>query len=318
MSEYTNTILVTGGTTGLGYEIALQIARQQPSTLIIIASRSNGDDAAGRINKTTGQNNVRFLTLDLLSLTKVKDFAQRFLKANYPPISALVLNSALQFPGPVDFNDDGVEKTFAISHLGHAQLFYLLRANLLPTARIVLTASGVHDPALDTHMPHPNFTTAEEVAHPDPATANKDGRERYTTTKLSNILWGYALDRHAKESGKSWTVVSVDPGLMPGTGLARQYAAPIRWLWNHILPRMLWLLRLLMDPNIHSAQESGAAITKLAIGSGVTSGKYYEGAKERNSSVDSYDKAKQDDLWTWTAKKLASNESERRSFETLN
>jgi len=30
-----------------------------------------------------------------------------------------------------------------------------------------------------------------------------------------------------------------DPGLMPGTGLAREAAARLCWLWNHVLPHHL-------------------------------------------------------------------------------
>ena len=47
------------------------------------------------------------------------------------------------------------------------------------------------------------------------------------------------------------------------------------------------------------------------------SGVYYEGRKQIKSSVDSYDEAKQEDLWAWTLKNLAADETERHQFELV-
>jgi hypothetical protein len=71
--------------------------------------------------------------------------------------------------------------------------------------------------------------------------------------------------------------------------------------------------------NVHSPQESGAALARLAIGKDVEgiSGKYFEGMREIKSSVESYVKEKQGDLWVWTAKFVAMDEGEVRAFETL-
>ena len=49
----------------------------------------------------------------------------------------------------------------------------------------------------------------------------------------------------------------------------------------------------------------------------VVSGKYFEGMKEINSSKDSYDVAKQEDLWSWTARAVAKDEWEARRFAML-
>ncbi|KAJ8064064.1 hypothetical protein OCU04_007901 [Sclerotinia nivalis] len=47
----------------------------------------------------------------------------------------------------------------------------------------------------------------------------------------------------------------MDPGLMPGTGLAREANSSVKWLWNSVLPH---LLRLLVMANTHTPAESGA------------------------------------------------------------
>ena len=106
---------------------------------------------------------------------------------------------------------------------------------------------------------------------------------------------------------------------MPGTGLTRDASWPVRWLFAHVLPRAIPLLRRLVSPNIHTAQESGLALARLAVGSDVVgvSGKYFEGRKQIESSVESYEVPKQEDLWAWTAKHVAVDDAEARSFETL-
>ena len=321
MSKSASTILITGGTSGLGYECALDIARQKPDCNILIASRSDKDHAAASMNKKLHQTNVSYLPLDLSSLAKVRDFATSYSTKSYPPISALVMNAGLQFPKNVSYSTDGIEKTFAINHVGHALLFYLLRPYLTPNARIVITASGTHDPAQKSGLPDAEYKTAEELAHPTPQSSKNEGRQRYATSKLCNVMWTYALQDHITKasSGKKWTVTAFDPGLVPGTGLARDGGAMVIFVWTKILTRLIWLLRLLVSPNIHTPQESGAALARLAVGKDIEgeSGKYFEGMKEIKSSVESYVKEKQEDLWQWTAKFVAMNKEELLSFEEL-
>lgn len=329
MSKSSSTILITGGTSGLGYECALAIARQKPECTIIIASRSNTDNASAKINQALHQTNVSYLALDLSSLAQVRAFATSYSAKSFPPISALVLNAGLQFPYNVSYTGDGIEKTFAINHVGHALLFYLLRPHLAPHARIVLTSSGTHDSAQKTGVPDAKYTTAEELAHPTPESAKNQGRQRYATSKLCNVLWTYALHDHiakassttssSSSSSKNWTVTAFDPGLMPGTGLARDAGVVLQFLFTKVLPHLIWLLRRLVSPNVHSPRESGEALARLAVAEDVegVSAKYFEGMKEIKSSVDSYVKEKQEDLWLWTAKFVAMDEAEVRSFETL-
>src|SRR5271168_1421055 len=89
------------------------------------------------------------------------------------------------------------------------------------SVRLVLTASSTQDPAQKFGMPDAKYTTVEELAHPNPATADKEGRQWYSTSKLVNVMWTYALHRRLsrlQDQGKSWAVVVMDPELMPGTG----------------------------------------------------------------------------------------------------
>ncbi|KAJ5937786.1 hypothetical protein N7454_004128 [Penicillium verhagenii] len=314
-STLQRSVLVTGGTLGLGYQCALAIARSCPTYQIIIASRTD-NGAAETINKLLNQDNIRFMSLDLSSLANIRSFVTNWNAANLPPICSLVFNAALQFPGAAEYTKDGFEKTFGINHVGHALLFSLLRPHLADTARVVITGSGTHDPAMKSGMPDAIYTTAEDLAHPPAKYTSSNGRQHYTNTKLANVLYMFALDRRFaainEKFGKHWTATVMDPGLMPGTGLARQGNAIEKFLWNRVLPHIIPLLRLLF--------RSGEALARLAVGKDVegVSGRYFEGLREIPSSKDSLDETKQEDLWRWTIDTVARDEEKAAfSFEGL-
>lgn len=317
--SYTRSVLITGGTINLGYYAALEIARKHPDWLVVTSSRSDEEHAAESINKTLQQNNAIFLPLDLSESKNVRTFAKDWIAKGYPPIQALLLNAALQFPDKMVLTPEGIEATFAISHFGHALLFHLLCPHLAQNAHVVVTASGVHDPAQKSGLPDAIYTTAEELAHPPPAMANRPGTGHYTNTKLANLLWTYALNRRLSQKVPDCgiKVNAFDPGLMPGSGLAREYTGVMRFAWFKILPRITPLLRVVFTPNIHKPSESGASLAYVADNAANVSGKYFEGRKEIQSSQQTYDETKQDDLWQWTIGYCAEKEEQASRFENF-
>lgn len=311
--SYTNTVLLTGGTSGLGYYAALNIAQQQPKYLVIITGRSDPNSSAQKINTKLSQKNVTFLPLDLSSLSKVRAFAQSWPSKNYPPVISLILNAGTQFLGPMETNEEGYEKTFMINHLGHALLFHLFTPYLTPNARIIVTASGTHNPiqTKKSGLPDAEFTTAEELARPNPETAHPKGMQRYNSSKLANILWTYALARHLTDAKSSITANAFNPGLMPGTGLARDYSPFAKLMWFHVLPHIVPLLRMVI-PFVRATDGSGADLAWVALGAETkgVSGKYFDGRKEIMSSAASYEVTKQEDLWGWSVKATVGEEGD--------
>lgn len=232
--------IVTGGTINLGYYAAFEIARQHPDWLVVICSRSDRENAAEKINTTLKQSNSVFIELDLNDTKRVRSFANEWISKSHPPIQALLLNAALQFPDKMILNSENIESTFAISHVGHALLFHLLCPHLAPDARVVVTASGVHDPLQKSGFPDATYTSAQDLAHPPPAMANRSGTGNYTNTKLANIMWVYALSKRLNERvpDRGIKVNAFDPGLMPGSGLAREYKGLMRFAWFKVFPRV--------------------------------------------------------------------------------
>lgn len=318
---FDRSIIITGGTANLGYFAAYNIAKAHPDYLIVLASRNDGGGAAEKINADLGQSNTVYTPLDLSDTQNVRQYAEDWASKKYPPIQALLLNAGLQFPGALETTPEGLEKTFAICHVGHALLFHLLCPHFATDARIVVTSSGTHDPALKSGIPDPVYTSAEELAHPTGSNITIPGRQRYSTAKLVNVLWTYALHRRLVQRvpERGITVNAIDPGLMPGTGLARDAPWFVRLIWYQVLPRLMPLLRLAI-PNIHTPEESGRALARLAIDKELqgVSGKYFEGLNEIKSSKDSYDESTQEDLWGWTILYLSKGgNTEKTNFESF-
>jgi NAD(P)-dependent dehydrogenase (short-subunit alcohol dehydrogenase family) len=311
-----HTIVITGGNSGLGYACARTLLTASPPWHVVLACRDLGRANAAvetlRPAALPGAK-VEAMELDLASLASVRAFAaalkRRLDAGELPPLQGLVCNAAMQ--GARVFTVDGFEATFAVNHLGHYLLVNLLLLALTKPARIAVVASGVHDPAQleavpSASVPPPAWNAPALLAKGalGPAAANDDAAadigRRYAISKLANVYFTYGL---APRLPEGITVNAFDPGLMPGTGLAREYTGVMKFMWNFVMPKVIPLLRLLITKNIHTPEASGAALARLITDPVLASanGKYFEGLKEIRSSVDSYDAGRADELWQSSA-----------------
>jgi NAD(P)-dependent dehydrogenase (short-subunit alcohol dehydrogenase family) len=299
------TALITGGTGSLGYETAKVIAGAGRALTVVITGRGAQatERAAAELEAATG-GCVRGMALNLGSLDDVRRFAAELTTAQLPPLRSVVCNAGIQSVSGTTLTADGYEQTFGVNHLAHFLLVRELLPNLVEPARIVFVASGTHDPAKHTGMPSPVYMSAARLAVPDgpeggteAGSPNTVGRRRYTTSKLCNVLTTYELARRLRDErpGESITVNAFDPGLMPGTGLARDYGPVQAFAWKYVMPA----LTVVPGLNIHTPRRSAAALAGLVLDQDLaqTTGRYFEGKKEIRSSVDSYDQEKQRDLW---------------------
>ena len=312
---FTSTIILTGASSGLGEATALQLGQQAPQTRIVITSRSDNGVAAS-INAKTGHDNVVHIALDLSTHAGTRSFVNEFISRSYPPISALLLNAAIQYTNGVHMSKDGIEEMFEVTHVNHALLFFLLKDHLKEDARISIVASSTHDPAKKRIKPI-TYTSADEIAHPAIVEEKgmDEGLKRYALAKLANILFAYKLAEKAQAAGKQWVVSAFDPGVM-ATRLYREQG----WFFNWVIA---WLAPWLIAET-YTAKVTAESYVKLAIGheygdAKTISGRYYRvlNVEPIKSSVESYDDAKQQDLWDWTIQQTAKGQEEAKAFENL-
>ena len=239
----------------------------------MIASRDRAASAAAvrRIADECGAGAASELGLDLGSLASVRRFVDE-LAARDLRLGALVCNAGLQTTSGPKLSPDGFELTFAVNHLGHFLLTNLLLARLAAAApaRIVVVASGVHDPKLRTGMPKADVADLETLAATGgPSRDRFDGRLAYVNSKLCNLWFVYELARRLAAAGladgaRGITVNGYDPGLVPGSGLARDYPAALRFVWDRVLPGIARVLSPIV-PTINPAPKAGAALARLVL-----------------------------------------------------
>ena len=303
------TVLITGGTSGIGLAAASSVLQSDGPWHVIVANRdaSRAKPVVDDLRRAAKVGNtVESLSVDLASLAAVRTFAAdigaRVATGQLPPFQAVVCNAGVQAGASMTTTEDGFESSFGVNHLAHFLLVDLLQPVLTAPARIVVVASDTHDPGAKAGVPVPAWNTPWELAHGvlGPA-ASRDGafvagQRRYSTSKLANVFHAYELARRLPEGV---TANAFNPGLVPGTGLQRSAPAPVRIIAKHVLPRMTWLVRRVMTPNVHTAEESGSALASLAIDPALndTTGAYFDGRTAVNSSEESYDTAKAAELW---------------------
>jgi NAD(P)-dependent dehydrogenase (short-subunit alcohol dehydrogenase family) len=303
-------ILVTGGNSGIGFECARALAAAGEKVLIASRDRAASAEAVRRIARESGEGAASELGLDLGSIAGVRRFAQE-LEGRALPLRGLVCNAGLQVNRGPQLSADGFELTFAVNHLGHFLLVNRLLGRLTAEgpARIVVVASGVHDPAMRTGMPKAAVSDfATLAATGGPRAGAFDGRLAYVNSKLCNLWFVYELERRLRAAGvaaQALTVNGYDPGLVPGSGLAREYPAALRFVWDRILPGVALVLSPFL-PTINPAPKSGAALARLVLDpvlAGV-SGRYFPSHsrwRAAASSKESYDEARAAALWEASA-----------------
>jgi NAD(P)-dependent dehydrogenase (short-subunit alcohol dehydrogenase family) len=262
------TIILTGGTSGIGFAAATAILRDEygPWHLVLpVRDAARGRETVESLASAAASGNtVEAMTMDLSSLESVRTFAaeltSRVTSETIPPVHALVCNAGVQMGTNLTHTADGFESTFAINHLGHFVLVDALLPVLSAPARVLVTSS-------DTH------------------------------SKLANLYFTYALARRLPEGV---TANAFNPGMVLGTALGRSLPAPVRFIARHVLPRLTWLLRRVMSPDINSATESGGALAWLASAPELagTTGAYFDGRTQARSSEESYDTVRAEHLWS--------------------
>ena len=286
-SSSPGTAIVTGANAGLGRETARSLLARGWHVVLACRDLERGARAAEEI----GGGEV--LGLDLASLDDVRAFRERLDGGARPPLRALVANAGIHVTHDGHATRDGFELTFGVNHLAHFLLVELLRPRLAAPGRIVLVSSGTHFGTLRQSAGYrPRWRTVDDLARPaaDPR-PGVAGRTAYATSKLAAIHHVHEL---ARRLPPGITANAFDPGLMPGTGLARDFPRPLQAAWNGLLPRLVPLLPFAATP-----QESGEALAALAADpawDGV-SGAYVEGRRAIRSSEASYDAGREAALW---------------------
>jgi len=139
-------VLITGANSGIGFEAALELARRGAEVILPARTLEKANDAIARIRRQVPNAQLTPATLDLASLTSIKQFAAE-MATRFPGQSLdLLINNAGVMAVPTrELTVDGYERQFATNYLGPFLLTALLYPHLKRNqgTRIVIVASGV-------------------------------------------------------------------------------------------------------------------------------------------------------------------------------
>jgi NAD(P)-dependent dehydrogenase (short-subunit alcohol dehydrogenase family) len=262
------TILMNGASRGFGLHAARRMLDDHPGLRLIVMAR--GDQPA--LPRT------RVIRGDMASLASVREAAA----AIGEPLDGYVGNAGVQRMTDTTTTADGLETTFAVNVIAH---YLLIRSvTFTDNARIVITGSASHFGTFSHNLglvPAPRWSTPSRLARPG---AVGNGRAAYSTSKLGVVYLVHALARHRPQD-----VYTFNPGFVPGTGLLR-YNRVGDFFWRHVLPHL---------PGANTVERAGAELAAVALGPRpAESGAYIDRSTVTPSSPESYDEAREDELWS--------------------
>jgi NAD(P)-dependent dehydrogenase (short-subunit alcohol dehydrogenase family) len=269
-------VLVTGGTGGIGKATAIGLAALGARVGITGRDQARTEAAAAAIRATPGSPAVDAFAADLSVQAGVRRLAAQVLET-YPRLDVLV-NNAGGFWAHRHVTADGLERTFALNHLAPFLLTSLLLDRLTASApaRIITVSSGVHARG------RIDFDDLQ-------GERNYSGQRAYSQSKLANVMFTYELGRRLDGTGVTATVLH--PGVVRTSFGAEDQAAS--------LAVMIGVARLFMKT---PAQGAGTSIYLASSPEveGIT-GRYFVNRKPKASSKASYDTAAAARLWQVSA-----------------
>ncbi len=192
------TIVLTGGSAGLGVETARVLAGRGARIVSIVRDEAKGRAAADAIRAETPDAEIELAVVDLASLDSVRAGADE-IAARHPRIGRLINNAGVM-ACPLGRTREGLDTQLGTNHLGHFVLTARLIDNLVAgaPARVINLSSGGHRLS-PIRFDDPFFER-------DPY----DKFAAYGQSKTANVLFSVALDARFRDRGIR--SIAVHPG----------------------------------------------------------------------------------------------------------
>jgi retinol dehydrogenase 14 len=269
------TVLVTGGTSGIGRATAVGLAAMGAHVAITGRDRGRSEGAAREI-RAAGGGQVDLFVADLSSQSEVRRLAAEVLRS-ISGIDVLV-NNVGGYWNPRHVTADGLEQTFALNHLAPFLLTNLLLDRLKESAPARVVTVSSHAQASGRI----DFDDLQgERAY--------SGSRAYNQSKLANVLFTYELARRLR--GTSVTANALHPGVV-NTSFGAEDPASVQRLFVPF-----------MRPFMKTPAKGAATSIHVAAAPDLehVTGHYFANSKPTRSSKSSYDEAAAALLWQVSA-----------------
>lgn len=196
--------IITGANSGIGYEIAKELAKLKVTVVMACRSMTRGQEALDKLKQEVKDGELVLMELNLASTESIRTFAKNVLK-QYPKIHILINNAGVSVPVKEKLKTtEGYEVHFGINHLGHFLLTNLLIERIQKSStdsertKVVIVGSSLMDRGVidfDNLNGEKGFA---QKGHTNPAYAN---------SKLMNYYFGAELYLKYVDQGVDVSVV---------------------------------------------------------------------------------------------------------------
>ncbi len=196
------TMLITGCTSGIGYEAMKTLAKRGAHVLGVGRTQAKAEQAWRSVSESGIKGNVTPLGCEQEDFASVAALADTVRSINMP-IDALILNAGIIGRQKCE-TVKGLEKQFVVNHLSHFILINRLmeQVKAAPQGRFVIVASESH------HSPNKGGIDFDDLSGAKGYSALKF----YGQSKLANVLTSRELAK--KLAGTNTTVNALHPGFV--------------------------------------------------------------------------------------------------------
>jgi len=217
------TIIITGGNSGIGREIAVALAKMEYHVVIVSRNSKKGTSELKDIRIVSENSSVELIVGDLGNVASTTELGNTILE-RFPGVSVLINNAGI-WPLKKEINSDGLESGFMVNHMAPFILSNMLfeRLKLNAPSRIVNVNAGL-------------YIKGKLDLEKTPCGGDFNRMLSYANTKLCNILFMRELSRRIKNSGV--TINAVHPGVIRTnlgsvTGLMGTFLCIIKKFWGN-------------------------------------------------------------------------------------
>ncbi|XP_014486757.1 PREDICTED: retinol dehydrogenase 13-like isoform X2 [Dinoponera quadriceps] len=268
-------VIVTGASSGIGKEIALELGRRGGRIILAVRDVAAGEKVACQIRDVSGQN-AEVKAIDLSSLKNVQSFVDQL---GVEKIDILVNNAGIVFH-PFEKTTEGFEMHFVTNYLGHFLLTQLLLPKLRAArqSRIINVSSQAHTISI-VHLEDLNLER------------NFTAREAFGQSKLALILMARHMSKLLRDTDV--TINTVNPGIVRGTRHMRYSPLNSTFLIKLIMQPWMWLF-------LKSAVQGAQTAVYVAVNRELRehSGKYFSDCQVQTPSVSAVDDIMAEELYT--------------------
>ena len=261
-------VIITGITSGIGTEIALDLAKHGHKINLVARSEESGNIIKDLIVKKTKNNDIHVYKCDLSLQKDIREFVNNFKKQN--DSLDILINNAGIIPKERIITSEGIETQFAVNYIAPYLLSRLLLDMLKKSSpsRIVNTSSTAH---MSGNLNVDDFQRFNEKY-------SMRGWRAYFDTKLALTIDTVEIAKELEGTGV--TCNAIHPGFV-STNLGR-----------YMTPKFLRPMNKIMGMFILSPKGGADPIIEAALSDKYenVSGQYFHRFKQKDASKKVFDK----------------------------